>query len=128
MEIEDFGGVHKANSDTEIDALLATRHEHGVDEFWLSHENLTYPAIAIMANKDLACVHYFPGDDHPGFQSAGPAPGLNPEGKTRFASNIPDEISTMLNRTVVPFSWALAVAKEFARSAKLPRCIEWFEL
>jgi hypothetical protein len=32
------------------------------------------------------------------------------------------------NHQVIPFSDALKVAQEFAVSAKLPKCIEWFEL
>jgi hypothetical protein len=127
MIVEDFEGTHQVNGDAQIETLLATRYGRNMNEFWLYRGTQLHPAMAIMANGDLACVHYFPRDHHPGFQSVGPAPDLNPRGETMFASD-PDERSSMPNTTVVPFSLALAAAKEFARSPELPRCIEWFEL
>ena len=129
MVVLDFGGTHEVNGDAQIEALLATRYDRGLNEFWFHHGTQLYPALLIQANGALARVHYFPEEeDHPGFQSMGPAPGLAPEGCTLFAMNTPTEAFSRPNDTVVSFSLALAAAKEFARSPKLPRCIEWFEL
>ena len=128
MVVEDFGGTHEIDGDAQIETLFVTRYGQDVNEFWLYHGTQMRPAVAILANGDLACVHYFPHDGHPGFQSVGPAPGSIPAGRTMFASSTPTEKSSMPNSTVVPFSRALAVAKEFATSTKLPRCIGWFEL
>lgn len=128
MVVEDFGGEHEVKSDAEIDAVLAARYGQGVNEIWLSHESLEYPAIAILANRDLACVHYFPKEFDPGYQSVGPAPGLDPKQDTAFFVNTPTEKLPMSNRAVVPFSLALAAAKEFYRSPKLPVCIRWIRL
>jgi hypothetical protein len=128
MVVLDFGGTHDVNSDAQIEALLVTRYEQGLNEFWLYRGSQTDPALLIQANGALARVHYFPEEDHPGFQSMGPAPGLPANGRTMFASNTPTETFSRPNDTVVAFSLALAAAKEFARSPKLPGCIEWFEL
>jgi hypothetical protein len=128
MVVGDFAGRHNVTSDAQIEALLATRYGQALNEFWLRHGTQIYPALVIQANGALACVHYFPEEDHPGFQSMGPPPGLPPEGRTLLASNPPTETFSMANDTIVAFSLALAAAKEFARSPKLPGCIEWFEL
>jgi hypothetical protein len=129
MVVLDFGGTHYVNSDAQIEALLATRYEQSLNEFWLRHGKQIYPALLIQANGALACVHYFPKEeDHPGFQSMGPPPGLPATGRTLLASNTPTETFTMPNDAIVAFPLALAAAEEFARSPKLPRCIEWFEL
>jgi hypothetical protein len=128
MIVEDFGGAHRVSSDADIDAVLAVRYAQGFNEFWLSRDGHRVPTIAIMANGDLARVHYFPRDDHPGFQSVGPAPGLDPDGGTMFALSPTETPWPRPNRSVIPFSLALAAAKEFAKSPTLPRCIEWFEL
>lgn len=128
MVVEDFGGTHAVSGDAEIEALLATRHGQNVNEFWLAHEGYKYPTMVILANGHLACVHYFPNDNHGGFQSVGPAPGLDPKGDTMFFASTTTQKMPMPNSTVVPFSFALAAAKEFSRSTKLPRCIEWIEL
>jgi hypothetical protein len=129
MEVDDFGGSHKVNSDQDLDEILAARYGQGVNEFWLWQGDKLRPAICIFANGELACIHYYPHDDHPGFQSLGPAPGLDSKGETMFFVNSPEgEETPMPNTSVVPFSWARAVAKEFARSTQLPRCIKWSEL
>jgi hypothetical protein len=128
MIVFDFGGRHSVSSDREVDALLATRYGQALNEFWIYREAKKRPSIAIMANGDLALVHYFPRDDHPGFLSVGPAPGLDPDGGTMFALSPLETPWPRPNRSVIPFSLALAAAKEFAKSPALPRCIEWFEL
>jgi hypothetical protein len=128
MIVEDFEGTHDVDGDAQIETLLATRYGWNLNEFWLSHGAQLHPAMAIMANGDLARVHYFPRDDHPGFQSVGPALGLDPGGATMFASSPIERPSPRPNGSVISFALALAAAKEFARSRKLPRCIEWLEL
>jgi hypothetical protein len=126
MVVDDFRGVHEVSNDAEIGAILTARDGQGANEIWLSHETDEYPAILILANGDLACVHYFPKEFDPGYQSVGPAPGLDPKHDTMFFVNA--EQLPMSNRTVVPFSLALEAAIEFHRSRKLPICIKWIRL
>jgi hypothetical protein len=128
MIVEDLGGLHPANSDAEMERALAARYGQGVNEIWLAHGDQLFPALSILANKDLACVHFYPEEFDPGFQSVGPVPGLDPDQKTAFFVNTPTEILSMSNRSVVPFSLALEAAREFSKSPTLPRCIKWFRL
>jgi hypothetical protein len=128
MIVSDFGGEHQVSGDTELLAILASRYGEAVNEFWLSHAGHRFPAIVILANKDLACVHYLPEEFDPGYQSVGPAEGIDPRGTTDFFVNTPTEILGMLNRSVVKFSLAAEAAKEFLRSPQLPSCIKWFRL
>ena len=128
MVVQDFGGAHDVNGDAEMEAILATRYGQGVNEIWLTHEGHEYPAILILANGELACVHYFPEEFDPGYQSVGTKQGVDPEGSTTFFVNTPTEPVYVLNTAIVPFSLACQAAKEFSKSSKLPRCIEWFRL
>jgi hypothetical protein len=120
LVIYDFRGGHGVSSDFEMAVVLGKRNDNGFNEFWLQHADAKHPS-----NQDLACVHYFPEDGHPGLQSVRLASDLDPDGTTAFRCT---EWTTRLNSTVIPFSWALDVAKEFAGSKWLPRRIEWFEL
>jgi hypothetical protein len=126
LVIYDFRGKHEVGSDFEMTFVLAKRNEDGFNEFWLHHGDDKRPCLAILANLDLAYVHYLPKDGHPGFQSLRLASDLDLDGQTMFRCN--RDRTPMPNSTVIPFSWALDVAKEFAGSKWLPRCIEWFEL
>jgi hypothetical protein len=54
--------------------------------------------------------------------------GLDPTGFTTFFMNSLEEKEPMPNEEVVPFSDALAAAKEFFASPVLPPSINWFEL
>jgi hypothetical protein len=125
LVIYDFRGKHEVSSDFKMALVLGKLNEDGFNNFWLRHGDEEHPCLAILATEGLACVHYFPEDGHPGFQSVRLASELDPDGVTVFHCC---ERTTMPNSTVIPFSWALDVAKEFARSKWLPRCIEWLQL
>lgn len=127
MVVHDFGGKHEVNSDAKLDAVLAARYGDGVNEIWMCHVAL-YPALNILAKKDLACVHYFPEEFDPGYQSLSPIGNLAPKGSTEFFVNTPTEPVYVLNGAIVPFSLARQAAKEFAGSPKLPSCIKWLRL
>src|SRR5215469_17125394 len=107
----------------EIESALSKRDDAGMNSFWLSHGTEEFPAINIMVNGDLAYVHYFPDDDHPGYGSAGAVPNLSRGGKTNSFMHSSDQPNPIRNDAVVPFSKALKVAQEFAVSKSLPKCI-----
>ena len=111
-----------------LDAVLRKREGDGVNCFWLRPSNHETPILMIFVNKDLATLHYFPSDDHPGFYSEGAMPGLDPDGDTVFFMNDLTEEEGFPNCKVVPFSAALVAAKEFLASRELPPSIRWFEL
>src|SRR6516165_8421738 len=87
MRIEDFNGVTCHASDIEqIDRILHKRYGEGVNDFWISLGNEKYPTIALQVNRDLASLHYFPREGHPGYVSVGDfkSLGLEPNGETTF--------------------------------------------
>jgi len=53
---------------------------------------------------------------------------LNPKEITTFAIGDAGETIDVLNDSIVPFSDALEVAKEFFHSQEMPRSIKWLEL
>lgn len=128
MRIQDFERVYDASGNDAIDSALTKRHGSGVNAFWLSHGSSKYPALLILVNGELASLHYFPKDRHPGFRSVGKVEGLEPGGTTTFFMNNVNEPEQILNDSIVPFSTALKAAKEFSASADLPPSVEWFEL
>jgi hypothetical protein len=128
MRIEDYNAVWDVTIPADIEAALRKRHGAGRNAFWLSHGSKKSPAISIMVKGDLAYVHYFPKDRHPGFASLGMLPGLTSGGDTSFFPDDTDETFEILNYAVVRFADALKVAQEFAISPALPKSIQWSEL
>jgi hypothetical protein len=128
MRIEDFDSDRDLTTPLEIEAALSKRHGAGINSFWLSQGGEKRPTINIMVNGDLAYVHYFPDDDHPGFASVGGLSKLSRGGITHFFPGLTAEPFDILNEAVVPFSSALKVAQEFAISSTMPRCIAWSSL
>lgn len=127
LRVEDFYDDCDVTSAVELESALQKRYG-SANSFWLSHDREKYPSISLLVKGDLATVTYFPHDDHPGFTSVGNIEGLDPDGVTVFYLDSPTQEQEVLNASVVPFSTALEVAKEFFRSKELPRAIKWFEL
>jgi hypothetical protein len=128
MRIQDYDSVCDVTSPADIAAALSKCHGAGRNAFWLSHGTELFPAVNIMVNEDLAHVHYFPEERHPGFASVGKLPGLRRDGDTVFFMNSSDEPVEIMNAAVVPFSDALKAAQEFAISRTMPKCIQWDSL
>ena len=128
MRIQDYDSVCNVTSPADIETALSERHRAGRNAFWLFHAAELFPAINIMVKGDLSYVHYFPKERHPGFSSVGRVPGLRRNGNTVLFMNSSDEPVEIMNEAVVLFSDALKVAQEFAVSATMPKCIQWFEL
>jgi hypothetical protein len=133
MKISDFDfvdltSVRDVTTRLEIDAALSKRDDAGMNSFWLSHGIQEFPAINIMVNGELAYVHYFPEERHPGYASVGNLSHLPRGGITNFFHDPGSEPFDILNEAVVPFSEALKVAQEFAVSKDLPKCISWNSL
>jgi hypothetical protein len=127
MRIEDYDSVCDVLSSQDIEAALSRRHPDGMNSFWLSHGTEEFPYINILANGDLAYVHYFPREGHPGFASVAKGPVDKPRDTSVFFL-YPTEKVWILNGAVVPFSDALKAAQEFAISSTMPKCIRWDSL
>jgi len=129
IKIADFDSTFLAAAPHDLEVILQRRHGKGVNAFWLNHDTEEYPKISILVNAELAAVHYIPEEFQAGFRSCGKTPGLEPNGTTAFSiSGFSGDDVEEPNESVVPFSTALAVAKEFFASKQLPKCIDWSEL
>jgi hypothetical protein len=128
VRIEDYHTVWDVTSPADIEAALRKRHGAGRNAFWLFHGSNTSPVISIMVKGDLAYVHYFPKDRHPGFASFGALPGLTSGCDTSFFPDDTEETFEIMNYAVVRFADALKVAQEFAISPALPKSIQWSEM
>jgi len=127
MRVEDFDAVHDVTTLADVQAALSKRHDAGINAFWLSHGSKKHPAISILVKGDLAYVHYFPNEDHPGLASVAELPVPRPHETSIFFVS-PNEKVWILNGAVVPFSDALKAAQEFSVSRTLPKCIRWNSL
>jgi hypothetical protein len=112
-----------------VEAALGWRDDRGGGIFWLSPDDERYPALAIRVSGDLADVHYFPRDGHPGFRCLG-GEGLPQGGLTTFVYREcePATGEKILNKFVVSFEIASAVAREFFRTEQMSEAVPWFEL
>jgi Immunity protein Imm1 len=120
--------IFDASSSVDVERILLKRYDSGVNSFWIYHEPWEKPLLLILVNNELANLHYFPDDKHPGYASIGNTPSLSAHGNTVFCMNSPKEEEEVPNDAIVPFSDALAAAKEFLVSTAMPPSIEWFEL
>ena len=111
----------------ELEAALNKRYGVGINSFWLCHVAGGFPVINIVVKGDLAHVHYFPNEDHPGFASQAKLPGPRPNETSAFFIG-PKEKIWVLNGEVIPFSEALKVAQEFALFQTMLKCIRWKSL
>lgn len=114
--------------DRSLEQVLTQRDERGGGIFWLTLDN-EYPALVVGASGDMADVHYFPRENHPGFRCLGGDaspetgfttlvyPGCDPSG----GENVPNEF-------IVSFQIARAIAREFSRSGQMSDAVRWFEL
>jgi hypothetical protein len=124
VKIEDVRGVRVVESMIELDAALTESIRAGVREFWLSDEH-AFPAMAIWVKDDLATLHFFREEAHPGLRSIGTI--LPTKGIVYFAPESTHQAEAVPNRFVVSLASALAAAKQFML-AKIPDSIEWMDL
>ena len=130
MRVYDFDGLVEVSNIRELEKALMKRYlkdGEEVNHFWLDHDE-AYPSLAIPIRGNLAGLHYFPEEGHPGFRSEGNMKGLKMGKTTEFYMNIHGQSIDVINDAIVPVSVALRVAKEFFYSKELPKSVEWFEL
>jgi hypothetical protein len=112
-----------------LEGALAWRDDRGGGLFYLTPNDAPYPAMVIRVGGDVADVHYFPRDGHPGFRCLG-GDGLPEGGWTTLVYQGCDPATgeETPNEFVVPFDTARSVAKEFFRSEQMSEAVSWFEL
>ena len=128
MRIRDFSSEQVVKAAEEFETILQHRFDEGANSFWLYPADEDVPSLLILAMNDLASLHFFPNQEHPGFSSIGDIEGLDPNGTTVFYMDGMNAPQDMNNDTIVPFEKAVEAAKEFFVNGELPNCIEWREL
>ncbi len=131
MDVEWFGGSAHVTSSDELSAVLSRRNEHGNNELWLFCAQ-EYPRMSVFVRGDVACVHYFPSEGHPGFVVLGEGQvpdDLCEDGSAVFYVGDGREKVWVTPDFVVPFAAALAAAQDFLRDPEsLPELHELFRL
>jgi hypothetical protein len=132
MNVSDFGGDHSVQSIAQLEQLFGMRFKGDQNQFALSPDSSDYPLLLIYMRGNLAVIYYIPADREAGHVSLGRKMKMNldPKKVTPFSiDNLdPGETIDVPNESVVPFSEALEVAKEFFDSQELPRSIKWRQL
>ncbi|MCL2136867.1 MAG: hypothetical protein FWH40_05020 [Coriobacteriia bacterium] len=128
LAVSHFGGTEECSSADDLKALLGMRFENDSNEFWLNHENASYPCMSMMVVGGYACLHYFPDDTSTGFVSSGIENGLDPDGITVFYTNTSSEEIEVFNDLVVDAQAGVEALIGFFDTPTMPDSIEWLEL
>ena len=123
MQLASFKSTFEVRKLDELREHLRHRHEEKFGSFWLDHPSGT--KMALLVNGDEACIHFFPGGDHPGFQPEARAGDWSQHVEFR-ADNY--EITPIPRPLVLPLTEALILIEEFFASGSLPAAIQWTEL
>ncbi len=122
-------GTRHVHNQQALQEALSYRDNRGGAVFWLTHDGEEYPKLAIRVSGEIADVHFFPKDAHPGFRCLGGA-GLPQGGMTTlvFDGCDPGAGEDTPNEFVVPVETAGAIAAEFLRTGQRSAEVEWCEL
>ena len=125
MRVEHFGGTDQIHSSAGLCELLKKRYGNDANEFFISGKD-RYPLLSMLVRGSVACLHYFPREEHPGFISA---TGTNElDGVLVFYTNTATEEIEVDARAGIPFEQAQAAAKEFLALGAMPASVQWREL
>jgi len=129
MIVSDFSGDHSVQSVAQLEQQLGVRFKDEQNGFGLTPDSSDYPALDVYVKGNLAALYYIPEDGQAGYVSLGGKTNLDPKEWTTFSIHRSDSDSIdVSNESIVPFSEALKVAKEFFHSQELPRSIKWRQL
>jgi hypothetical protein len=144
MTIEGTCGEKTANTLDELYQILHGHRDGDFREFWLGGQG--FPAMAIHIHGDLAYLHFFPADKHPGFQpigNLGPqntarsprfrVPGFQSIGNLGQGNDVTfkqkgQEDFSVPRTFIVTIGQAYQAAAEFFTTLQRPGCIQWTEL
>jgi hypothetical protein len=128
MQLEDFDGHTAIDTEDVLLTRLRSVRRGVYGAFMLSHADL-YPALSVQLNHDFAYLHYFPGEDHPGYQPRGMTPnGCTGDYRFLLTNNCEADSFDMPAYTLVSAQAAYAAAIDFFRAPVLPNSVTWFEL
>ncbi len=97
--------------------------------FWLSDGDYTFPALVLRVTGDVADVHYFPEDGHPGFRCVA-IQGLLEGGVTTlvYAGCDPWTGEDTPNEFIISIESARVIAEHFFVSKLMSNAVRWLEL
>jgi Immunity protein Imm1 len=128
VQVLDFEGTKQIDDEADLVSLLRSvrRGEYGA--FTLSRD-AEKESLWVLINGGVAYLHYFPDLEgrHPGYQPT----GMEPKGTERsvwFEQQTVGGGFEMPAETLVPADVAYQAARDFYRTAGLPRSVSWFEL
>jgi len=132
VRVEGHHRSWNAVDESALEQILRFRDGVGGGQFWLAHADGAYPAVAIRVSGDLADVHYFPFEGHPGFRalaSPSAAEGSCCQSITLVYEGCdPSTGAESPIEFIVPIATAIDLAKEFHRTGTRPGGASWFEL
>ena len=126
MKVEHFLGIDHVSSAEELKAKLALRAANGRNEFWLEDGGDSH--MAIMVTNDEACVHYFPGGRESALLAQSCDSHRDSGAQVEFSSQTPEQVVSMPQTSVVPWSAALEAAVEYFRTGECPGSLTWLAL
>jgi hypothetical protein len=125
IRIYGLGGMtYEVSDEVELGRVLSVHYKDDANEFLISHDGEKHPVIALSVAGELAALHYFPRERHPGYQSVGE---LQP-GRELPRFYFGGELAEAYKPSIVPFAVAVAVVKEFLSSNELPKGVKWMAL
>ena len=81
-----------------------------------------YPVLNIYIKGNLAYLHYFPGEGHPGYKS------LNGKEHTKMVLVNAEDSIEVSDDSLLEVNTALEAAKEFLTVKSKPKGVSWLEL
>lgn len=129
MIVHGYGRAWKVEDDEGLGEVIAWRNSRGGGIFWMAHEGDDYPLLEIRISGDVADVHFFPKEGHPGFRCLG-GWGLPVDGSTKlvYQGCDPGDGEEIPNRFIIPLATARRVAREFLARKRMSDAVSWFEL
>jgi hypothetical protein len=125
ISIDDFGGRSVTSSPDELASIVARRHTHDANSFWISPVEAEYPCLAVMITGQLAYVHWFPAEGSAGHQSVGDGAA---SGQVLFVENDHGAEIALPRSTVVETDVALRGVWQFVDDFERPSAIGWVVL
>jgi hypothetical protein len=132
MRIQGHNREWDADDETALEQVLAFRDDVGGALFWLTDDEDPHLALAIRISGDLADVHYFPEEGHPGFRAlAEPSAARVKENQMTtliYEGCDPATGEETPSEFVLPVSTAIALARQFHRTRRRSPAVSWLEL
>lgn len=118
-------GVYQASVDADVDQAIARRYRDSENDIWCFH-GAKNPCLAVTLKGELACLHYFPHERHPGFMSNS---RVQPVIGDDVEFRIHNQETVWVPRSAIVSTEDAGVAmKEFMRSPSLPSSLTWLNL